>query len=513
MKRREFLKKTGLLVSYGILSSTSLKSGETKRTNIVYILADDLGYGELGAYGQKTIKTPNIDKLAKEGKVFTNHYSGAPVCAPSRCVLLTGLHSGHSYIRGNDEWTERGDVWDFSAASENIHLEGQRPISADTVTIGKLLQQSGYKTACIGKWGLGPEYSEGSPNKQGFDLFFGYNCQRQAHTYYPKHLWKNNKKIHLKNKLIEPGTPLKKGSDPNDPKSYENFTLNEYSPDLMSREALNFLEGNRSNPFFLYYATPLPHLPLQAPKKLVEKYRNIIGDEKPYSGKYYFPCQYPRATYAAMISYLDTDVGKIIKKLKDIGVFENTLIIFTSDNGPTYTGGADTEFFNSGGIFGEKYGRGKGFLHEGGIRVPMIASWQGKIKSGTSTDHISAFYDVLPTLCDVAGKKIPKISDGISFLPTLLDKGEQKNHQSLYWEFPSYGGQQAVRIGKWKGIRKNIFKGNKKIELYDLSKDPSETNNISQKHKEIVKKISLIMDKEHIPAKLKKFKFKQLGDK
>ncbi|MEN8152668.1 MAG: arylsulfatase [Acidobacteriota bacterium] len=513
MERRNFIKNAGILAGAGLINKKGFGKKIDTRPNIVYILADDLGYGDLGVYGQKIIQTPNIDKLAKNGIIFSDHYSGSPVCAPSRCVLLTGLHSGHAYIRGNDEWGERGDVWNFKKASENENLEGQRPLHKNSVTIGKLLQKKGYKTACIGKWGLGPGYSEGSPNKQGFDLFFGYNCQRQAHTYYPKHLWKNRKKIKLNNKLVIPGTRLKKGSDPYDPDSYSDYTLNDYAPDLMGREALKFIEENKKNPFFLYYASPLPHLPLQAPKEYVDKYRKIIGEEEPYTKKSYFPCRYPRATYAAMINYLDDEVGKIVRKLKDTDQYDNTLIIFSSDNGPTYTGGADTEFFKSGGVFGESYGRGKGFTHEGGIRVPMIASWPGKIKPGTQTDHVSAFYDILPTLCELSAAKTPEKIDGISFLPALLEKGIQKKHKFLYWEFPSYNGQQAVRMGKWKGLRKNIFKGNLKIQLFDLSRDPSELNDVSKEYPEIVKEITDIMKKEHNPAILSKFKFRELGDK
>jgi arylsulfatase len=513
MQRRDFLKKTGLVIGSGLLAGRFVSSSQVvKKPNIVYILADDLGYGELGVYGQKLIKTPNIDKLAGQGKLFTQHYAGSPVCAPSRCVLLTGKHSGHAYIRGNDEWNARGKVWDFAAAAKDIRLEGQRPLPAGTISLGKLLQKAGYKTACVGKWGLGPAYSEGSPNKQGFDFFFGYNCQRQAHTYYPEHLWKNEKKVLLNNKPVFPGTMLDKGSDPEDEASYADYNLNEYAPALMGKETINFIEDNKDNPFFLYFASPLPHLPLQAPKKYVDRYRKIFGKEKPYPGKYYFPCQYPRATYAAMISYLDEQVGSVVKKLKDIGQYDNTLIIFTSDNGPTYTGGVDTEFFNSGGIFGHKYGRGKGFTHEGGIRVPMIVAWKGRIEPGSKTTHISAFYDILPTFCDLAGVKAPPDTDGLSFLPLLLGKTRQKEHEFLYWEFPSYKGQQAVRMNKWKGIRKNIFEGNMKIELYDLQKDPAEQHNLADRFPEIVKKIEMIMKREHQPARLPKFKIKQLGD-
>jgi len=510
--RRDFLKTAAAgaaVVSLGQLGCS--KSSAVKKPNIVYILADDLGYGELGCFGQEKIQTPNIDRLAKEGMRFTQHYAGSPVCAPSRCVLLTGKHSGHAYIRGNDEWAARGKVWDYVEMIKNPLLEGQRPLPADTETVGKVLQRQGYTTACIGKWGLGAPQSEGVATKQGFDLFFGYNCQRQAHTFFPKHLWRNEEKVILNNKIVAPGSNLAEGADPNDPTSYEDFYLNDYSPDLMGKEALNFIEDNRDNPFFLYYATPIPHVPLQAPPQYVEKYRKIFGDEKPYTGKSYFPHQYPLAAYAAMINYLDDQVGEIVQKLKDLGLYDDTLIIFSSDNGPTYTGGVDAEFFNSARPFENCYGRTKGFTYEGGIRVPMIACWPNRIKAGTESDHISAFWDVLPTLAEVAGAPVPDDIDGISFLPALRGK-KQTEHDFLYWEFPSYKGQQAVRMGKWKGIRNNIFKGNMKIELYDLEKDIREQNDVAAAFPDIVRKIAAIMKEGHEPAILERFKIKQLGD-
>ena len=251
---------------------------------------------------------------------------------------------------------------------------------------------------------------------------------------------------------------------------------------------------------------------MQAPKAYVDRYRKIIGDEEPYVGKSYFPCPYPRATYAAKHTYLDEQVGKIINKLKQVGEYENTLVIFTSDNGPTYTGGADTVFFNSGGIFDEKYGRGKGFLHEGGIRVPMIASWPGKITAGTQSSHISAFWDMMPTLGQAAGIPAAGKIDGISFLPQLTGKGRQLMHPYLYWEFPGYQGQQAVRLGKWKAIRKNILKGNLKIQLYDLHKDPGEATDISVQYPQIVDQMRKIMRQEHLESPLPRFKLPAIGD-
>jgi len=483
------------------------------KPNIVYILADDLGYNEVGCFGQDIIKTPNIDQLASEGISFSQHYSGSPVCAPSRCVLMTGFHTGHAYIRGNDEWRERGEVWNFAKAVQDPGLEGQRPIPDETVTVAELLQGAGYKTACIGKWGLGAPGTEGVPNRQGFDLFFGYNCQRQAHTFFPKHLWKNEEKVWLDNKLVVPATKLKEGADPNDPASYTDYSLTDYSPEFMLNEALTFLEENKDSPFFLYYPSPIPHVPIQAPSDWVDKYREILGPEEPYLGESgYFPNLTPRATYAAMVSYLDFQVGEIIAKLKEMGVYENTLIMFSSDNGPTYAGGADSEFFESANPFQSIGGRVKGTVFEGGIRVPMIASWQGRINPGTKTDHISAFYDVLPTICDVVGIPEPTNTDGISFLPTLVDGNEQEQHEFMYWEFPAYGGQQAVRMGKWKAIRKNMFKGNMEVELYDLETDIREEHNVATDHPDVVKKVEEILVEQHVPASIDRFKFKMLGD-
>jgi len=489
---------------------------EPTKPNVIYILADDLGYGELGVYGQEKIQTPNIDQLAKSGMLFTQHYSGSPVCAPSRYMLLTGKHPGHAYIRGNHEWGERGDVWDYAAAVNDPNLEGQWPIPASTFTLGNALQDAGYKTALVGKWGLGGPLSDGVPNNRGFDFFYGYNCQRQAHQLYPKFLWRDNEKHWLDNELVAPrkDSKLPAGADPQELSSYAKWQQKDYAPALMQTEALNFIEGNKDSTFFLYYASPLPHLPLQVPQEYVDKYVNLLGDEAHYDGsKGYFPNRYPRAAYAGMISYLDDQVGEIIAKLKELNLYENTLVIFSSDNGPSYTGGVDAEYFNSAGPFQNQYGRTKGYTYEGGIRVPMIASWPGKIKPGSSSDHISAFWDVLPTITELIETDIPANIDGISFLPTLFEKNaEQAKHDFLYWEFPSYNGQQAVRMGNWKGIRKDIFDSNLKLELYDLSTDPSESNDVSIDNPEIVAQIEAIMKREHTPAEIERFMMKELDD-
>ena len=485
---------------------------EPKPPNIIYILADDLGYGELGAYGQNIIETPNINALAKNGMLFTQHYSGSPVCAPSRSVLLTGMHTGHTYIRGNDEWKERGDVWNYEAVFNDHNLEGQRPLLDSIKTFPELIQEHGYNTAFIGKWGLGAPETEGVPNNQGFNYFFGYNCQRQAHTLFPTHLWENENKIILNNKLIAPHSNLEKGSDPNNSDSYLNFSLNEYAPDLMHGKAIDFIESNLNNPFFLLYASPLPHVPLQAPIKWVNYYRGKLGSEKPYTGKSYFPNPSPRATYAAMISTLDEQVGDLVAVLSEKNILDNTLIIFTSDNGPTYTGGVDAEFFSSAEPFKADYGWAKGFLHEGGIRVPMIASWKNRIKEGSRSDHLSAFQDVLPTVLELCDISSSVETDGVSFLNTLLGLEQKEKHKYLYWEIPEYGGQQAIRMDNFKAIRKNIFRDNVNIQLFDLANDIQETKNVADQYPEIIKQVEKIMKKEHKPSELSRFQFPIFGE-
>lgn len=502
------------LFSFSILclfiSSCSPEKADEQQTdqrpNIIYFLADDLGYGEVGSYGQQIVQTPNMDALATVGMKFTQHYSAAPVCAPARYMLLTGKHAGHAFIRGNDEWTERGEVWNYAKAVNDPGLEGQRPIPDSTLTMGELLQQAGYETALVGKWGLGAPNTEGVPNRQGFDYFYGYNCQRQAHNLYPVHLWENETKDLLNNELVAPGTKLAEDADPLDENSYAAYYQPEYAPAKMQEKALQFVRDNKDKPFFLYYASPLPHVPLQVPKEYVDKYRKIIGEEEPYLGEQgYFPHRYPKAAYAGMINYLDDQLGELIAELKKQGIYENTLIIFSSDNGPTYAGGVDPEYFNSAGPFPNPYGRTKGFTHEGGIRVPMIAVWPNTIRPGTQSNHISAFYDVLPTLCEVAGVDAPASTDGISFLPELMGDPSQTRHDYLYWEFPSYSGQQAVRMGDWKGMRMNMFEGNRDIALYNLKHDPTEQNNLAQERPEVVAQIDSIMNLSHTKPAIDNF--------
>jgi len=456
-------------------SNTGNKKDKPKSMpNIIYILADDLGYGDLGCYGQTKIETPNLDQMASDGMLFTQHYSGNTVCAPSRSVMLTGLHTGHTPIRGNKELSPN---------------EGQHPLDKDAITIAELLKNCGYKTGAFGKWGLGFTGSQGDPNNQGFDVFYGYNCQRQAHRYYPSHLWHNNEKVLLK---------------ANDLKNKEV-----YAPNDIHKKALMFIDKNKDNPFFMYYPHVAPHAELIIPDgELIEKYRGRFeetpfinnrpgadyGDEN-FKVEYYCSQPEPRATYAAMVSLLDKHVGEVLAKLKELGIEDNTLVIFTSDNGPHVEGGADPGFFNStGGLKGVKRD-----LYEGGIRVPMIARWPKHIKEGSKTDHVSAFWDVMPTLAEVAGISIPENIDGISFLPEMLGE-EQKKHDHLYWEFHERGGTKAVRKGKWKAVKLNCFNETMtRIELYNLEDDKNESNNLAISHPEIVTEMENIMKEEHTP--------------
>jgi arylsulfatase A len=431
------------------------------RPNIVFILADDLGWADLGCYGGRKIHTPSIDRLAAEGIRFTQHYSGNAVCAPSRCCLMTGKHPGHAFIRNNRE----------------VQPEGQFPIPSDTVTIAKLLKAHGYATAAIGKWGLGPPGSDGDPTRQGFDLFFGYNCQRQAHNFYPRYLWRNDQQIML---------------DGND----AGRTGKQYSHDLMEAEALTFIRDHRAGPFFLYLPFTIPHLALQVPDDSLAEYAGQ-WDDPPYGGdKGYQPHETPRAAYAAMITRMDRSVGRIAELIRRLGLDERTVVFFSSDNGPAplNVGGADSKFFESAGAL-----RGlKGELYEGGIRTPLIARWPNTIPSGSTSDLPSAFWDLLPTLCEIAGAPVPDGIDGNSLLGVLRGAQPTKRHDFLYWEFAGYGGQQAVRMGDWKGIRTNLNNRLSKTELYDLASDSNETHDVASEHPDLVSRIERIMRDEHV---------------
>jgi arylsulfatase A len=432
--------------------------------NIIYFIADDLGYGDLSCLGQEKFSTPNIDRLAAEGMLLTQHYSGSTVCAPSRSALMTGQHTGHTPIRGN----------------RSIEPEGQWPITDETFTLAELLKQKGYVTGGFGKWGLGGPGTEGDPVYQGFDVFFGYNCQGKAHNYYPRHLWDNLEKLVL----------------------HENEGFNEgvYGPSLIHEKALDFIETNKDKPFFLFYPNVIPHAELFAPEEYMEKFRSKFLPEKVYEGyddgpKFrdgpYGSQPESHAAFAAMVTLLDEQVGEVIDKITELGLSENTLVIFTSDNGPHLEGGADPDYFNSNGI----YTGYKRDLYEGGIRVPTIAWWPGRIAANSRTDHLSAFWDVYPTLAELTGQEIHDSVDGISFLPTLLGKKEQQEHEYLYWEFHEKNGRQAIRKGDWKLVRYDVFSPEKiSTELYNIAEDPSETRNIAEEKPDITKELLLLME-------------------
>ncbi|WP_404308914.1 arylsulfatase [Neorhodopirellula lusitana] len=445
--------------------------------NVIYILADDLGYGDLSCYGQTHFQTPNIDALAKRGMKFTQHYSGSTVCAPSRCALLTGNHIGHAPVRGNSE----------------LMPEGQQPMPADTFTMAHMLQKAGYKTGLFGKWGLGAPGTVSEPMKMGFDRFYGYNCQRQAHHYYPYFLWNDHQREML----------------------WGNFGLEteDYAPHLIQDQTLDFIEANKDQPFFCFYALVQPHAEMFAPEETLAKYRGKFQPEKPYEGtdegpkfrkSAYGSQSEPRAAFAAMVEIMDQDVGELVAKLEELGIDDNTLIIFTSDNGPHTEGGHDPQYFNSNG-----YGRGfKRDLYEGGIHVPMIATWPGKIAAGSQSDHLSAFWDVLPTVAELAGASAPDNIDGVSFLPTLLGNEDQAEHDYLYWEFHEKKGRAAIRQGNWKGVRYNVsVDPDSPIELYDLSSDPGETTNVAEQHPEIAARLSQQLKEARTESPLPRFNF------
>ena len=435
------------------------------RPNVVFFLADDLGWGDLGCYGQKKIHTPSIDWLAGEGMRFTQAYAGNAVCAPSRCCLMTGKHPGHAHVRDNRQW-KPSQQW-----------SGQIPLPADTVTLPKLFQAAGYATGAMGKWGLGSPENTGDPAKQGIDYFFGYYCQAHAHNHYPQYVWRNGEKV-----LLE-------GND-------GSATGKQHTQDLFEAEALKFVRGHKDKPFFLYLPFTIPHLALQVPDDSLAEYKGKFP-ETPYRGKQYQPHDTPRAAYAAMISRMDRTVGRVMDLLKELKLDQNTIVLFSSDNGAIDAyAGTDAKFFGSLANF-----RGmKGSLYEGGIRIPLIVRWPGHVKAGTTSDLPVAFWDLLPTLGDAAGIETPKGLDGVSILPTLTGRGEQARHEFLYWEFPAYRGQQAVRAGKWKIVRQNLVKGPSAFELYDLEADPSESKDVAAEHPDVVKRLEAIAREQHTPS-------------
>ena len=448
----------------GPLSTTAAEK-PARTPNVIFIMADDLGYGDLGCYGQKLIRTPHLDRLAAEGMKFTDFYAGSTVCAPSRCVLMTGLHTGHCRVRGNAD-------------------PQRQSLAADDLTVADLLRRAGFSTALIGKWGLGEQGTPGLPNRQGFDLFFGYLNQLHAHNYYPEFLWRNQQRVRLRNVLRREGKPYEQIG------AGVSTTRLDYSHDLFASEALRFVDGNKAGPFFLYLALTIPHANNEG--------RRLVGDGQEVPGYGIYENEdwtNQDKGQAAMITRMDGDVGRLLERLKQHGIDEETIVMFTSDNGHHNEGGHNPELFDPNGPL-----RGmKRDLYEGGIRVPMIARWPGHVPAGSVSDHVGYFADLMATAAEFAGVEPPEGTDGISFLPTLLGQNDkQKKHDYLYWEFYERGSNQAVRMGKWKAVRKPMFTG--KIELYDLSADMGEENNIAEEHPEVIAKMQAIMTEAHVPS-------------
>ncbi len=462
------------LAASACAENNSNRHDATKQPNIVFILADDLGWGDLSCYGQTHFQTPNIDRLASEGLRFTQCYSGTTVSAPSRSCLLTGTHSGHTPIRGNVE----------------IDPEGQFPLPAGTTTIFHDLQNAGYLTGAFGKWGLGQVGSTGDPKEMGIDEFYGFNCQKLAHSYYADHLWDNSEKIILEDNCDD--VPYGEGT---------------YVPDLIHEKALQFVEDavKDNKPFFMWYPTTIPHAELIVPQDSI--INRFVGKypETPYRGcdqgmpgfrtGGYCSQEYPHATFAAMVTRLDVYVGQIVDKLRDLGVLDNTIIIFSSDNGPHLEGGADPDFFDSNGPW-----RGyKRDVYEGGIRVPFIVRWPGIVPEGAETDFMCSFWDLMPTLRELTGQRLDGATDGVSLMPLLEGRDGQKEHEYLYFEFQELGGRQAVRKGPWKLVRLNVRGDIDHYELYNLDKDPAETNDLSTSNQEKVDELKRIMSEAHVP--------------
>ena len=449
------------------IAAAGARSEATSQPNIIYILLDDAGYGDLSCYGQTKFLTPNIDRLASEGMKFTNHYSGSTVCAPTRSVIMSGLHTGHTPSRGNRE----------------IKPVGQFPIPATTFTIAEALKKAGYATGAFGKWGLGTPGSEGDPIHQGFDRFFGYNCQRNAHTYYPTWLFDDLRKIEIDGKT--------------------------YAHDLIMDKAVEWIDRQHKNPFFCFLPVTIPHAAMHVPEKYAAPFREKFpefenkvgryGNNKPFAKN-------PAAQFAGMMTALDEGIGRVLKSLKKHQIDQNTIVLLSSDNGPHKEGGHMPNYFNSnGGLRGFKRD-----LYEGGIRCPLLVRWPGKVEAGSTSNHISAHWDLFPTFCELAGTNPPEGLDGISFLPTLLGK-EQEKHEHLYWEFYEGGGKRAVRIGKWKAVQNQVNRKGKDapIEIYDLESDRAETSDLAAQNSELIARIQKIFERSHTPSPLWKFKWEQ----
>ncbi len=447
-----FISAALLLVLPATLHGADLPKAGSK-PNIIYILADDLGYGDLGSYGQKKIKTPHLDRMAAEGMRFTQVYAGSTVCAPSRCVLMTGLDTGHCPIRGN----------------------ARVPLRPQDVTVATVLKGAGYATGLIGKWGLGEADSSGVPTKQGFDYFFGYLNQNHAHNYYPAFLWRNEERVPLKNEVPAGARDGEFGQGWATKKA-------EYSHDLFAAEALKWIEEHKDGPFFLYLALTIPHANNEG------MHASGNGQEVPDLGIYRDKAwPEPSKAYAAMVTRMDADIGRLLELLKTLGIEGSTLVVFTSDNGPQKEGGNSPAFFASGGVL-----RGiKRDLYEGGIREPFIARWPGRIKAGSVSDHVGYFGDFMATAAELADVEPPPNLESISFVPTLLGQPEkQKRHEYLYWEFHEGGFKQAVRMGDWKAVRLGM---GKPVELYDLKIDTEEKLDVAAEHPDIVAKMEGVM--------------------
>lgn len=466
MNKNNYIKlgMTVCLMGYTVYSIEAKEPLKPSRPNVIYIMADDLGIGDLGCYGQKLIKTPAIDRLAANGMRFMQHYSGSTVSAPSRCCLLTGKHTGHAAIRGNH------------AQKSSDGLNYDAPLPTIETTVADIMKENKYVTACFGKWGMGAFDNEGSPMRHGFDHFYGYLGQGHAHFYYPDFVFENDKKVMLDKK--------------------------KYSHDLIMERAYQFIEKNASKPFFIYLSPTIPHAELKVPDGELGEYEKAF-EEQPYVGNHYCSQPKPRATYAAMVSRLDRNVDNLVNLLKEKGIYENTIIIFTSDNGTHKEGGHDPAFFNSsGGLRGIKRD-----LYEGGIRTPFVVQWPKHIQPGSVNTHISAFWDFLPTMCDLVGVDAPKGVDGISYLPTLLGKGKQREHELIYFEFHEMGGKQAIIKDNWKLIRFNVNRPEKtRYELYCLKDDRQEKNNLAEQQPEKVKELMTLMDRSRTPNTLFRFK-------
>lgn len=483
-----------LVLSRHQVCAQSLEKRSNQLPNVIYIYADDLGYGELEPYGQNKIKTPNLKKMAEEGLMFTQHYTSTPICAPARAMLMTGKHGGHSYIRGNYE------LGDFPDSLEG----GQMPLPEGIYTLPKMLKKAGYTTGMAGKWGLGMHNTSGSPLKQGFDFYISILDQKQAHNYYPTHLWLNDMRLPLKNPVIM----VHKGKLDRETATDEDFDYykgNVYASDVITEYALQFIDDNKNGPFFLYLPFTQPHVSLQAPQHFIDQYIGKFEDEQPYYGERgYAATKYPLSTYAAMITYMDHQIGKVMDKIKALGLDSNTIIMFSSDNGPSSAGGANAKFFNStGGLRGQK-----GELFEGGIRLPFLVKWPGQIHAGSTTNLVSAQFDLMATLAELTGQD-PGNTSGVSFLPTLLGNTErQQQREYIYWEFPERTGEVAIRFGKWKGVKMDIQKKgytHSPWMLFDMENDRNETANVAANHPDLIERFNEIVIEEHRPAHIREW--------